>query len=295
MTENGTTRRGYVDTPGGQVHFREAGEGPTLVLLHQSPLSSRMYERVYPLLAASNIRAIGVDTPGYGMSDIPAAPPSITEYAELIAAAIVELDPGPVCLAGHHTGAAIAAELTVRRPSVVRALVLSGPPLFDNARRAAWSRQSRPTMDPRPDGSHLADYFQRRARLNKGWTDLAAMHRNVLEGLLNGPSGHYGHAAAFAFDMEPAVRAITIPTLIITNTGDDAYAESLRVHDLRPDWEFVELKGGSYDVVDEMTGDWVAAVSDLVGSASACSTSSAIPCHSQVNGESACTRRGAST
>ena len=33
-------RRGLVDVPGGQVHYREAGAGPVVVLIHASPGSS---------------------------------------------------------------------------------------------------------------------------------------------------------------------------------------------------------------------------------------------------------------
>ena len=41
-------RRAFVDVPFGQMHYRYAGEGPVLVLLHASPGSSKQLE---PLIA----------------------------------------------------------------------------------------------------------------------------------------------------------------------------------------------------------------------------------------------------
>ncbi|MGA1498552.1 MAG: alpha/beta fold hydrolase, partial [Steroidobacteraceae bacterium] len=90
-----------------QVHVRRAGRGPAVLLLHQSPLSSRA---VLPLLgrlsAAHN--CIAPDTPGYGLSDpLPAG-----VDMEGLAAAVIELADTlgleQFALYGFHTGAMIA-------------------------------------------------------------------------------------------------------------------------------------------------------------------------------------------
>ena len=39
-------KRGYADTPEGQIHFRTDGAGEPVLLLHQSPRSSRMYVKL---------------------------------------------------------------------------------------------------------------------------------------------------------------------------------------------------------------------------------------------------------
>ena len=51
-----------------QVHYRRAGQGPVVVLLHQSPQSSREF---IPLMQrwALHFTLIAPDTPGYGQSD----------------------------------------------------------------------------------------------------------------------------------------------------------------------------------------------------------------------------------
>ena len=70
MTDAITIRRAYADTPYGQLHYRHAGEGEPLLLIHQTATSSYAYEPVMAYLASS-CRVIAVDTPGYGMSDYP--------------------------------------------------------------------------------------------------------------------------------------------------------------------------------------------------------------------------------
>ncbi|MGB1876227.1 MAG: alpha/beta fold hydrolase, partial [Rhodospirillaceae bacterium] len=72
----------YVDGPMGQVHVRELGEGPALVLLHQTAWSSLQFKHAMPYLADRGLRCIAIDTPGYGLSDGPDDPPSIQDYAE---------------------------------------------------------------------------------------------------------------------------------------------------------------------------------------------------------------------
>ena len=70
--------RGYVSTPGGQVHYRSAGQAdaPVIVFFHQTASSSRMFELMMAELSSS-FRCIAFDTPGFGQSWQPAEVPSI--------------------------------------------------------------------------------------------------------------------------------------------------------------------------------------------------------------------------
>jgi len=77
-----TQTKGYLPGPYGQVHYYESGDGPPLVLAHQSPVCGRQFEQAMPLLAKAGLRAIAVDTPGFGMSDLPTVPPDIAGYAD---------------------------------------------------------------------------------------------------------------------------------------------------------------------------------------------------------------------
>ena len=50
------------------VHLRHAGQGPVLVLLHQSPQNSRMWLDMIARFA-DRYTVIAPDTPGFGYSD----------------------------------------------------------------------------------------------------------------------------------------------------------------------------------------------------------------------------------
>lgn len=62
--------RGYTDSSLGQVHYRTARDSrlPALVLIHQSPSSSIMYEALM-LRLAEKFYIVAPDTPGFGGSD----------------------------------------------------------------------------------------------------------------------------------------------------------------------------------------------------------------------------------
>lgn len=58
--------------------------------------------------------------------------------------------------------------------------------------------------------------------------------------------------------------AITNPTLIFSNTGEDLYAASQRAHSMRPDFAFVALDGGTHDIIDEQPDAWTEAVAKFL-------------------------------
>jgi pimeloyl-ACP methyl ester carboxylesterase len=262
-------RKGYADGPDGQVHYRDAGTGFPLLLLHQTPCHLGMFDAAWPLLVGAGIRAVGVDTPGYGQSDPPRGTPTIPGYARAVAAVLDHLGLESADVLGHHTGASIAAELAVAEPRRIRRVILNGPPLFTPEERAAYLQAIAvaPRPGPRADGSHLLAVWERRKHFTPGWTSVSAMHRGVVMMLSAGIRGDGegpGYSAAFAHDIGAPLRAITQPGLILTNTGDDLHAAACRARDLRPDFAFVALAGGTHDIVDEQPEAWARAVTDFV-------------------------------
>lgn len=260
------SRKGYADGPDGQVHYRDAGEGLPLLLLHQTPCHLGQFDPAWPLLVGAGIRPIAVDTPGYGQSDPTRGTPTIAAYARAAAAVLDHLGLDAAAVLGHHTGAATAAELAVAEPARIRRVILNGPPLFTPDERteylAAIAAAPRPALQA--DGSHLKAVWDRRLRFTPGWTSVPAMHRGVVMMLAAEPRERDGYTAAFAHDIGVPLKVITQPALILTNTGDDLYAASCRARDLRPDFAFFALTGGTHDIVDEQPGEWAAAVSRFV-------------------------------
>ncbi|MCS7003115.1 MAG: alpha/beta hydrolase, partial [Dehalococcoidia bacterium] len=121
-----TILKGYVNTPEGQIHYRAGGEGFPLVLLHQNPSSSMMWEAVQPGLIAGGRRVIAFDTPGYGLSDPPPIKPDIPYYARRILNALDLLGVDRFDVCGHHTGALIGGTLAADHPDRVRSFIPVG-------------------------------------------------------------------------------------------------------------------------------------------------------------------------
>jgi haloalkane dehalogenase len=255
-----TLRRVYVDGPHGQLHLRIAGDGAPLLLLHQSPLSGDQFSAALPLLAEAGFCAVAMDTPGFGQSDRPTEPVGISGYADAIPAVLAAMGWSKTHVLGHHTGASIAASLAARRPELVDRLVLNGVALLSDEERAHFAQFRFAPLEPQADGSHLLAAWNQRLAASPGWSNLEAMHRYVTALLANPTDYFWGFEAAFAHDMAADLAAITAPTLIFSNTGEDLYAASQRAHALRADFAFAALQGGTHDIIDEQPEAWAAAV-----------------------------------
>ncbi len=259
-------RKGYVDGPFGQIHYREAGEGIPLVLAHQSPVNSRMFAAVLPHFADHGLRAIAVDTPGYGESDVPPAAPAVDDYADAFEAVLERLSLDRVHALGHHTGAMIMCRLAVRHPERIASLTMSGPPVFNEKEVEQFGSMALEPVPPKKDGSHLIEAWQRRLGYSPGWTNVRAMHDRLIDQLWAGDTWWYGFRAAFDHPMKPDVMKIACPTMILTNTGDDIYHLAQRCRELRPDFAYTELEGGTHDIADEQPKEWAAAAAAFVKS-----------------------------
>lgn len=127
-------RRGLVPTGLGHVHYREAGEGPAIVLLHINQQSSALFlEMIAALAAPGGMRAIAVDYPSHGDSDHVAAQPSISDYARCVREVLAALGVDRATVLGEATGAAVAVEMANAWPDLVRGVVLVNCPFLGDA------------------------------------------------------------------------------------------------------------------------------------------------------------------
>jgi pimeloyl-ACP methyl ester carboxylesterase len=254
-------RRGYFDGETGLVHYRSAGRGEPLILLHQSPLSSTQFDAVLPLLAAQGFEVVALDMPGFGMSDVAPEEATLDTFASIITAALQGKGWTRVSIVGHHTGAVLAAVFAAAQPLAVERLVLNGFPLLGTAEREHFAKFYFGPKTPKSDGTHLLTAWENRLRSTPGWSDLELMHRYTVEALHRGATNWRAFPLVISADLEQVLQRLTVPTLMFTNTGEDLYESTKRAHALRPNFfEYAELEGGTHDIVDEQPEIWTAAI-----------------------------------
>jgi pimeloyl-ACP methyl ester carboxylesterase len=99
------------------------GGGVPLVLLHGFPLDHRMWATCAQHLPPG-VRAIGVDLPGAGHSDLDGFPPSIEHVADSVYRTMVAEGEGNAVVVGHSMGGYVALALAERHPGFVAGLGL---------------------------------------------------------------------------------------------------------------------------------------------------------------------------
>lgn len=147
-------RRAYFECRYGQLHVHNAipsgggfDELTTLICLHASSATGRGFLELSRLVGTSR-SVYSPDIPGCGESDPPPKPLSIGGYAEAIGDFIDSMRFRQVDLLGVHAGAAVASELAIARPKVVRRLVMIGAPVIDEAERRSYRDLSPPEGMP---------------------------------------------------------------------------------------------------------------------------------------------------
>lgn len=228
--------RDFVSIGARQVHFRHAGEGPPVVLLHQSPRSSTEMEPLMRHLAA-NFTVIAPDTPGYGQSD-PLAPadsePSIDRYVDALAEFFDVLGLQRPALYGTHTGAIIATRFASRYPERLCALVANGIMLTSAQERADLVDHYFPRIVPEWHGGHLAwlwsrlrdqlvfyPWYQRHASHRIEWPmTLAEIDAGAIDLLESGDNYRGAYRAVLDYDISLDLPRLKTPTCLTVAKTD---------------------------------------------------------------------------
>lgn len=224
-----TIRRHYADGRWGQIHLRIAKgcsvDAPPLLMLHPTPKSGWIWEPLMPVLASGRA-IIAPDTPGYGASDAPPAPASITELAAEMLDLMTTLardgliPSGPFDVVGYHTGSVIAVAMALTAPDRVRRIAPVSLPLYDAEERAA--RMARIAAGPAlaDDGSHLLAMWRHMQTLFDPRIDTDWKQESLTENLRSGPRAYWGYAAVYGYDLAAALPRLTQPVLLIAPEDD---------------------------------------------------------------------------
>lgn len=271
-------KRGYTDTPAGQVHCYEHGRGVPLLMLHEVPRSAWSFA---PLMRRMGTRfhCLAPDVPGFGMSD--PLPPKAT-MEDLAAIMVRVMDARNIARAhvlGFHGGNKIAAALAAHFPDRVNRLVLIGMThslvVSRKQRNAAIMTVVRKYMSTYPesrDGSHLlrnwaADY----GGLAGVWWNPAVMTaRRITDQALRGQEARMIeliqcrrsikqiYTMNFGFDLEATLRRIKAPTQVIECcVPEEAHlgVQGPKMMKVLKRGELITLKGAGFDATEARAAD----------------------------------------
>lgn len=227
-------KRGYIEAGGRLVHYRMSGSGPTVVLLHDSPRSSRLHLPLMKVLA-SRFCVFALDTPGYGNSDpLGIANPTIPDFARALGEALVALGLENAPVYATHTSAKIALALAVRG-GTMPLLVLDGLSIPDQLASDSFIASYMRPFAPEPTGAWLGAEWSRTRDMLRWfpWFATAPQHRIAMEppspewmedyGIdLFSAGPHYADAYTAAMRWTPVddLLAVQIPTIIGARSDD---------------------------------------------------------------------------
>jgi pimeloyl-ACP methyl ester carboxylesterase len=259
-TSDQPAARGYAKGPFGLIHYRDTGRGEPLVLLHQSPMSSQQFETVYPLFAAKGIRAIGIDMPGFGLSDPTPSTPTANDWAKIVPAVLDHLGIKQAHIGGHHTGSTVAIAAASQFPERAKSLIVHAVLLVseeERARRLERVNTGERGFVYKEDGSHLTDAYRGRFKMYGPGADPKLITRYTVERFLGTGESWHGHYVAYQHNSTESLKTMKARTLVIGNDGDMVIDITRRIKDVRPDMTYVEMKGGGVDIVDQSPQEWV--------------------------------------
>jgi pimeloyl-ACP methyl ester carboxylesterase len=116
-----------VEVDGRSVRFREAGEGPPLVLVHGLGCSADYWARNGPALAYAGFRVLAPDLPGFGRTEGPWRGMTIDQQATALAAWADALGLPPAAYVGHSLSCQVIVDVAADHPGHAAALVLAAP------------------------------------------------------------------------------------------------------------------------------------------------------------------------
>ncbi|NBC36860.1 alpha/beta fold hydrolase [Novosphingobium sp. FSY-8] len=254
--------QGYASSRVGQVYYRMIRPAPgqqglktPLLCLHAGPGSSRNYLDLMPRMATDRW-VIAADTPGYGLSQRPATPSTIADFAQAASAVVDALGLGRIDVLGNHTSTATALELARMRPGLVRRIVLNSALMYTPQERA--ERKAAQIANATRDLSAAVDTIPARWRAfrqatahqseEQSWGRFWEVYRDPTH-------QDWGFVASYDYDFAATLAQTRAPVLIL-NPQDVLHDITARAAGKGPDVRIAELPwpGGTFDLhVDAVT------------------------------------------
>ena len=228
--------RHLLDIEGQYWHYRKAGAGPVVFLLHASPRNSAMFCPLMELLSPY-FTVIAPDTPGYGLSDaLPNQPNALGDYLPYFKKFFDQIAPSatPFTIYGTATGAQLGIAYAYTYPDEVGHLYLDNAAHFEDAARDEIIQHYFPDLSPQADGSHLQQVWKMASgffnyfpwfkndeahRVSTHAPTVGMVHTAAMEFLGAGPRYAAAYKAAFEHEKAENLAKVTRPTTLFRWKG----------------------------------------------------------------------------
>jgi hypothetical protein len=234
------------------VHYRKAGSGPILLMVHQSPRSSAEYEALMEKWAP-HFTCIAPDTPGFGQSQPLPGDPDIEDFARAVHALLDALGVERCAAYGFHSGAIILMTALKLQPDRFTRVAMGGYAVWTRQEMALFGDAYLPPFHPSDYGEHLTWLWNRileqswffpwfatdeAHRLGVAHADPARVDAVVREMLDAGNAYQAGYGAVLRAPRDiPPPDAAMPPCLITAYDGDPLQAHIDRLGDMPAGWE----------------------------------------------------------
>lgn len=205
-------------------NYSMLGHGPTVLLLHGAGGGYRAFAPQVEVLASLGFRAVAWDAPGYGHS-VPVEPYAFKGLAASAAALIETLAPlsggGPVAVVGQGLGGMVAQELVLRRPELVRQLVLVSTvaAVHEDGAYAEAIDRDLAWLDEGKRMTEIADILVPRL-VGPGALPAGVQLATFCQGQVHASTWRHALQAMRGFDRQAALAEIHVPTLLVAGQHD---------------------------------------------------------------------------
>ncbi|WP_232425674.1 alpha/beta fold hydrolase [Mycobacterium sp. JS623] len=220
-------RSQFIDVDGLNLHYKRAGDGPVLLLLHGTTSSLDHFDRATAILQ-KDFDVIRPDLPGFGLTGPrPYGDYRVRTYAATVAQFMQHLNIDRYTVAGNSLGGNIAWNLALDYPQRIRALVLVNATGYPEKSLPIGMRLARnPVVRP------LMRAWMPRRMVERGLRQAVGPHATIVNDAMVSRVHHLwnqpGNRSAFIdfvntdqLDRTAEINTITVPTLVLRSAGID--------------------------------------------------------------------------
>lgn len=255
-------KQGYVNTPEGQIHYWEAGQGPALILLHQAGSSSEENAGLVEYMA-DQYRLVSFDWPGHGMSDDPTQELLIDDYTQSAIHVLDHLNIETAHIFGNHGGALLAMNIAWKHPERVDRIILSGTSgvkdmeavqeFSDNLGLDEMNRIDREGVSLSEAWGRFTNYMP-----NSEPGEVLLAYMNNVTVRVRPYDAHYG---VLKFDRRPALKAIKDKTILLMQAENDPFvSDQEMLLDILPNAERTVIENSGVFMLFEAPGETAEAI-----------------------------------